>query len=97
MRRAAKVDRNQIEIVTAARAVGASVQPIHTLGKGVPDLLIGYRGVNLLWEIKDGLAVPSRRVLTPDEAKWHRDWRGSIETVTSVAEALEWLRHVPHQ
>ena len=89
MRRAAATDRNQAEIVAAYRMVGASVQPLHSVGKGCPDLVVGYRGVNYMIEAKDGMKTPSQRVLTPDQVAWHRDWRGQVVTVKSVREALE--------
>jgi DNA-binding NarL/FixJ family response regulator len=41
MHRAAKVDANQTEITAALRQMGATVQHIHTVGKGCPDLLVG--------------------------------------------------------
>jgi hypothetical protein len=91
VRRAAKIDRNQPEIVREIRKVGASVQPIHTVGKGCPDLLIGWRGQNILWEIKDGLLVPSARRLTDDETDWHKDWRGQVGVIESIEQALEAL------
>lgn len=71
MRTAAKVDSNQSEIVEALRQVGAQVQPLHTVGKGCPDLLVAYRGQWYTGEIKDGAKVPSARKLTPDEQDWH--------------------------
>ena len=89
MRRAAKVDANQPAIVEALRQVGATVEPIHTLGRGVPDLLVGFRGANYVLEAKDGSQPPSRRCLTPDEEKWHAKWRGQKAVVNSVDEALE--------
>jgi len=48
--RAARVDANQQEIVKALRSVGAYVRVI-TQGDGLPDLLVGYRGVTLLMEV----------------------------------------------
>lgn len=39
--RAAKVDKNQPEIVEALRAEGAVVQHLHAVGVGCPDLLVG--------------------------------------------------------
>lgn len=89
MRRASKVDRNQSEIVTMLRTVGCTVQLLHTVGQGCPDLLVGYRGVNLLLEVKDGELPPSGRKLTEPEADWHRDWRGQVITVCNVREAME--------
>lgn len=83
-----RIDDNQPAIVAALRAVGATVQSLATVGKGCPDLLVSYRGVNHLLEVKDGAKPPSRRQLTPDEARWHQQWRGPVAVVTSEAEAL---------
>lgn len=88
MRRAAKVDANQFEIVAALRAVGATVQPLHAAGQGCPDLLVGYLGVNFCLEVKDGAKPPSARKLTPDQVKWHDTWRGQVAVVSGVKDAL---------
>jgi hypothetical protein len=82
MRRAARVDRNQKEIVEHLRKRGATVQPLHTVGRGCPDLLVGYGGQNYLVEVKDGEKSPSQRKLTPDEDAWHWMWKGQVEVVT---------------
>lgn len=94
MHRAAKADANQTEIVKALRQMGASVQHLHTLGKGCPDLLVGWRGVNILLEVKDGEKVPSKRRLTPDEQEWHERWRGQVAIVESVEDAVALLNGV---
>jgi hypothetical protein len=91
MRKAAKTDRNQIEIVDALRQIGASVQSLAATGKGCPDLLVGYRGINYLMEIKDGDKVPSARKLTIDQEHWHSLWRGSVHVVNSTNQALKIL------
>lgn len=44
MRRAARIDATQGEIVHGLRAAGAFVQSLATIGKGCPDLLVAYRG-----------------------------------------------------
>jgi hypothetical protein len=77
--------------VDALRKIGASVQPLHTIGQGCPDLAIGWRGQNLLWEIKDGLLVPSARKLTADEQKWHESWHGQVAVIESLDQALDLL------
>ncbi len=74
MRRAAKIDRNQPEIVAALRKAGAMVQPLHSIGQGFPDLLVFFRGVLTLLEVKDGDLPPSGRALTPDQVEFHRVW-----------------------
>jgi Holliday junction resolvase len=76
MRRAAKTDANQDQVVEALRAAGATVQSLAAVGQGVPDLLVGFQGKTLLMEVKDGRKPPSARRLTEDQLKWHGAWRG---------------------
>lgn len=87
-RRAAAVDANQPEIVKDLRKAGAIVQHLHMVGKGCPDILVGFRGVNYLLEIKDGAKPPSARKLTKDEATWHLQWSGTVSIVNNSNEAL---------
>lgn len=89
MRRAAKTDANQEEIVAALRKIGASVQPLHAVGKGCPDILVGWRGMNSVLEIKDGSKPPSARKLTDDQEKWHAEWRGQVTVVENIEQAIE--------
>lgn len=89
MRRAARVDANQEVIIAALRKIGASVQPLHTVGDGCPDLLVGWRGVNSLLEVKDGKQPPSKRRLNALQTSWRDSWRGSVHKVESVQDALE--------
>ena len=93
MRRAAKVDGNHGEIVQALRQVGATVQSLAAVGGGVPDLLVGWRGLNLLIEVKDGSRIPSQQKLTPDQERWHEAWSGHpVYVVRSVDETMEVLK-----
>ena len=89
MRRAAKTDENQAEIVAALRLVGWSVLPLHAVGKGCPDLLVAKGEQTFLMEVKDGAKPPSARKLTPDQVEFHAAWRGRIVVVCSVREAME--------
>jgi hypothetical protein len=84
-----RVDANQSDIVARLREVGASVTPTHEIGRGFPDLAIGFRGVTYLAEVKDGSKPKSRRRLTPDEAEWHSTWRGQVAIVETVDDALK--------
>jgi hypothetical protein len=88
LRRAAKVDANQSEIVFALRKIGATVQPLHGVGEGCPDILVGYRGRNYCLEIKDGAKPPSARKLTKDQVRWHEQWRGQVCVVCNIEEAI---------
>lgn len=88
-RTAARIDSNQTEIIQALRKVGASVAPTHMVGKGFPDIVVGFRGSNHLLEIKDGDKARSKRKLTDDERDWHLTWQGDVRVVESVNDALK--------
>jgi hypothetical protein len=91
--RAAKVDANQVQIVEALRAAGATVQSLAMVGQGVPDLLVGFAGKTLLLEVKDGSKIPSARRLTEQQLVWHGAWRGGpLAVVDNVEAALRALR-----
>jgi hypothetical protein len=85
MRRAAKVDRNHSEIAGAFVAMGCSVRSLAAVGGGMPDLIVGMPGINMLVEVKDGEKPPSARKLTDDQAKFHAEWRGPVATVKDLA------------
>lgn len=89
MRRAARLDANHEAVVSALRATGCTVQSLAAVGSGCPDILVGRGGAVLLMEIKDGAKAPSDRRLTPDQVRWHADWRGPpVVVVMSVDDAL---------
>ncbi len=78
-----RVDQNQPEIVDALRKIGCTVQHLHTVGKGCPDLLVGVGTTNLLLEVKrHGEALNER------EETWFEQWDGPCRVVHSVDEAL---------
>ena len=92
MRKAAKVDANQAQVVSVLRGYGASVQSLAAVGKGVPDLLVGFNGRTCLLEIKDGSKPPSHQTLTKAQLDFISVWRGSsIAIVNSVDGALRVL------
>jgi Holliday junction resolvase len=82
LRRAAKRDGNETEIVKAFRACGWSV--CFLAGSGVPDLAIAKGERLILVEVKQRLGK-----LTPAQVKWHADWRGPKPVIVrSVDDAL---------
>jgi hypothetical protein len=89
MRQRGKVDQNQAEIVRRLRSLGASVAILSSLGNGVPDVLVGLRGRNVLMEIKDGSKPKSAQRLTSAEQTFQQQWAGQYAIVRNVAEAIE--------
>ena len=89
MRRAAKIDANQADVVTKLRDAGVLVLSLAALGKGVPDLLCAFHGRLVLLEVKDGNKVPSARKLTTDQVEFHKEWADvPLHVVESPWEAL---------
>ncbi len=94
MRRAAKVDANHGDVVQGLIDFGASVTSLAAVGNGCPDLLVGFKGCNVLLEIKDGSLPPSARKFKPKQKTWHAAWRGKAHVVNSLEEALYILKNV---
>jgi hypothetical protein len=72
-------DGNEAPIVAALRAFGASVEYIGR--KGVPDLLVGFRGSIWLLEVKR----PGEH-LRDEQETWHRAWQGKPAAVVESPE-----------
>lgn len=89
--KAARVDANQREIVEALRKAGAFVQVTSSVGKGFPDLVVGFRGKWLLLECKDGKKSPSAQRLTDEQITWHAaaKEKAPVYVVNSVEAALQ--------
>lgn len=84
MRRACRTDGTQRAIVSALRGLGASVQPLHQLGAGIPDLLVALpTGETLLIECKS-----AKGSLTPDQQRWIGGWRGRVEILRDPDQVL---------
>lgn len=78
-----RTDGNQAAIVKFARAVGATVDII---GEPV-DLLVGWKGRNLLWEVK-----PDKKAkLRDSQTEFFATWRGAVERINSVDDAARSL------
>lgn len=90
-----RVDANQPDIVRLFRQMGCSVLILSEVGKGCPDICVGYHGQNFLVEIKDGSKPLSKQKLTPDERKFFAEWRGHVEVIRSVDDVIRFIREHP--
>lgn len=81
MRRAAKVDANQDDIVQALKRIGVSVEYI----KKPVDLLICHRGETALMEVKN---PDGKDQLSKEQIDFIARWPGKVHVVRSVQEAL---------
>ena len=83
MARARKVDANQGAIVAALRKIGAKVRSTAGVGNDFPDLCVGYRGRNVLLEVK----LP-RHEPTQGQRVFLNSWPGEAHVVHSEEEAI---------
>lgn len=86
MRKRARVDANQRELVAYAEAHGASWQSLANIGDGVPDGLLGLHGHTFLCEFKT-----AKGSLTEDQREFIRLWRGSPVHILRTTEDVERL------
>lgn len=80
-------DANQAAIVARLEQVGATVMDLHGVGRGCPDLLVGFQGRNLLMEVKredGGRLEDSQKVFMAT-------WRGQKALVRTPDEAMALL------
>ena len=81
-----RVDRNHGRIVQSLRKRGASVFSLATLGKGVPDICIGFQQRTMLAEIKTKTGK-----LNAMQRNWHDTWNGEKVVVLRTSEDVEQL------
>lgn len=90
MRRAARIDANQPEIVKALRAIhGVTVALEHD------DIFVGYKGRNYWFEIKDPEKVFNKDgsfkkgAIKDSQVKLQNDWKGHYKIVWTLDMILE--------
>ena len=88
--RRGNTDRNQAEAIAYIRSCGMSVQTLHSVGNGCPDLLVGWRSHDYLVEIKrrrdDGYVTQP----TQCQRDWHAAWAGDpVIVAVSGKDAVE--------
>lgn len=83
MRRAAKVDETHAGIRDALRKAGCSVFSCASVGGGVPDLVVGYRGFTALVECKTG-----SRAINERQSAFMNDWQGRAIVARTPEQAV---------
>lgn len=88
--RAKHIDANQPTIVLMLRKVpGVSVAITSDLGDGFPDIVVGYRGRNFMFEIKDPEQDLNKRKLNTKQLMFHKAWDGQIDKVETFTSILK--------
>src|ERR1700677_1842760 len=96
MRLRGRTDANQSQIVSDLRKMGCSVLILSNIGQGCPDLLVGFRGFNYLFEVKDPTKPPNARKLTEDEEEFHLGGDGRGAKVETVEDCMDVMCLIPN-
>jgi hypothetical protein len=80
---AKRIDDLQPEIVLTLRKTGCTVLSLAAVGKGCPDLLVGFAGRLYLLEVKS-----EHGHLTGDQVIFHNTWYQHVQVVHNELEAL---------
>lgn len=83
--RKAKRDKNEKRLVDFLRRCGASIAYLDD--PGVPDLLVGYCGLNLLMEVKG-----QKGKLTSAQKSFIQNWSGTVYVVRTIRDVKLALR-----
>jgi hypothetical protein len=84
-----RVDENQKTLIHTFICLGASVLNLSTVGRGCPDLLIGYKGKTVLVEIKSS----TKATFTEPQIKFMQEWRGgAVSRIDSVDAAIRLIK-----
>lgn len=85
-------DSVHASIVQELRQLGASVLETHALGDGAPDLIVGFRGVTALVELKNGAryhqTVTKMRQRLETQQAYLDAWRGGPAFVATSTEGI---------
>ena len=83
-----RVDNNQLEIIKAFQSMGATVLNLSAVGKGCPDLLIGYKNISVLVEVKSKTGK-----FTEPQLKFMEQWQGGpVNRIDSVDGAIRLIK-----
>ncbi len=83
----AKKDANHNEVVNALKEAGASVIDMSHVGRGFPDLIVGFNSETLLVEIKNPKTSYGKKGLNKNQLKWREQWIGGTYCIVDSPEA----------
>ena len=87
--RAKRTDVNQKDIMKALKMLGATVVDLSSVGKGCPDILVGFNCKTYLIEVKRD----NKAKFTPQQLQFNENWRGGVmERIETVEQALSLLK-----
>jgi hypothetical protein len=83
-----KTDKNQKAICAGLQKVGATVAYLQGVKGGCPDLIVGYKGKNYLFEIKN---PETNGQLNDLQKEFFANWKGQVVVIKTLKEAYGFL------
>ena len=94
MRRAARRDENEPDIIKALRQVGACVYPMDE----PCDLLVGFRNQTILMEIKNPKNNYGKKGLNKNQREFFKSWRGgtycAVDSIDAALRVLNVIKEI---
>lgn len=88
-----KTDSNQKEIIRQLKSIGASVVDTSAVGKGFPDLVVGYQKQTYLVEVKSSNKAYGKS-LNENQVKFKDAWKGSeIILVRNIEDFISFINN----
>ena len=87
MKYGVKKDANHNEVVDALKKAGAYVLDMSHVGRGFPDLIVGFQSETILMEIKNSKTSYGKKGLNKNQIKWKENWLGGVYCVVDSPEA----------
>jgi hypothetical protein len=90
-------DANQSDLCKFANSIpGCKAKDLGAVGDDIPDLLIGWKGENLLAEVKrepvKGEVFPSQVQLSDGQEVFHDEWPGQVCVIRNEDDLLDLLK-----
>ncbi len=79
-----RVDGNQVCITNDLQMLSCSVQDLSMVGRGCPDIIVGFQNKNYLFEIKNIKGKLNQR-----QQHWHALWQGQVSVIRTLEDAIE--------
>lgn len=88
----ARTDANQPEIMAAARSIGASVFDTSKVANGFPDLVVAFRGLTHLVEVKNPKTHHGKAGLSKMQKDFSSTWEGGpVHVVYTGSQMIQLL------
>lgn len=85
---ARRVDGNHAELKGYFEKLGCAVHDASRAGGGFPDLVVSLHRQTVLVEVKNPTKPKADQELTPEQTRFHREWKGLIYQARTLDDVI---------